>query len=216
VSGRAGGPKLTAVNSLAEAICGHRTVGPWHAPRDQIDYCERLGGRPRRAMHRGSIIVRMPAPPISGSSACPLRRRLAQPPTEPHSHKEWLRRAGNQVHAGGVRAASARVVDTPRPVGRRRPRPDVGMAKTDSERQFSACRNSTDRGPIGPQRYTETPCRPPVDVVHEELLVRREALRVETRRILLKPECFIDTASEHRQSSSRVHQVCREPQPAIS
>jgi hypothetical protein len=93
---------------------------------------------------------------------------------------------------------------------------DVGTAKTVSERQFSACRNSTDRGPIGPQRYTETPCRPPVDVVHEELLVRREALRVETRRILLKPECFIDTASEHRQSSSRVHQVCREPQPAIS
>jgi hypothetical protein len=124
--------------------------------RDEIDYCERCTAGassyecPRRYQRQlrlpeGITVSVDPLAHDDGRPGTALRKRLPGRIVI----NERLRRAGNQVHAGECRQDQR---------GRLIPRArDIGMAKTESERQISACRSSTDRGPSGPQRYTETP-----------------------------------------------------------
>lgn len=68
---------------------------------------------------------------------------------------------------------------------------DIWMAKPDCKRQLRTCRDSEHTGPFGKYRYAKPRRCPPSEVVDEELLVCREPVRVEARRILGEPQSFV-------------------------
>jgi hypothetical protein len=122
-----------------------------------------------------------------------VRTRVAQRdgPAGRVLEKERLQRASDEVrtrkrirHHGRRSVTSARRRAEDRTV-------DVGMAKPDGERELSTCGNTKYRRALGGQRDSETRPRPLADVLDEELLVRREPLRVKDRRVLVEPQHLV-------------------------
>src|SRR5262245_60525026 len=75
------------------------------------------------------------------------------------------------------------------------------MAKPHREREFSADRGTPHGGTFGGQLDSETRLHPFAYVSDEELLVCRETLRVEHRRVLVEPSVITGTAvdtDDHR------------------
>ncbi len=118
-----------------------------------------------------------------------VRVRIAQRVRPPPCvfKKERLLCAGNEVRARKRTRHRVRRLVTAARRGAEDGAVNIRMPKPDSERQFSARRDAEHRGTLSGQRHAKPRLRPSANVLDEELLMRREPLRLKARRVLMEP-----------------------------